>query len=457
MAVIAPLKGVRYDTEVAGSLEDIVTPPYDVISRNEEASYFSRSPFNIIRLDITAEPDAGKDKDNDRYKKPAHFFDQWLKDGILLRDQEPSLYAYDITYTLPDRSQCIRRGFICLVKLTPFEQGDIKPHEQTMAHVVADRLELTKQCRAQFSPVFSIFSDPQGQVMETFGTAPYISVATVADADGTIHTLRKVTDKKIIVKIQNLFNHKSLYIADGHHRYTAALSYQKELNNSGKIPVYRPENFIMMYLCPMEDNGLSIVSPHRLVRLVGAITVSELIDRLNDVFVVEELLECSREAMINELLARMDEEQFIKSGNRSCFGFYHPGEDRGFLLKLKDPLWQDLKGYPTSVRELDVVVFSELIVEQVLQLNEQRCLGENLISFYTDIIDMLDVSVKMATSSNDCTPLLFFLNPMTTEQVINLSDQGLVMPPKSTCFFPHIITGLVMNRLLEDEKILINE
>jgi uncharacterized protein (DUF1015 family) len=155
-----------------------------------------------------------------------------------------------------------------------------------------------------------------------------------------------------------------------------------------------------------------------------------------------------------DVISRNEEASY---SSRSCFGFYHPGEDRGFLLKLKDPLWQDLKGYPTSVRELDVVVFSELIVEQVLQLDEQRCLGENLITFYTDIIDMLDVSVKMATSSNDCTPLLFFLNPMSTEQVKNLSDQGLVMPPKSTCFFPNMITGLVMNRLLEDEKILINE
>lgn len=457
MAVIAPLKGVRYDTEVAGSLEDIVTPPYDVISRNEEASYSSRSPFNIIRLDIISEPTAEKDNDTDRYKKSAHFLDHWLKEGILLRDQEPSLYPYDITYTLPDRSQGVRRGFICLVKITDFEQGGIKLHEQTITTVVTDRLELIKQCRAQFSPVFSLFSDPQGQVMETFGTAPSISIATVADADGMIHTLRKVTDKKVIGKIQNLFSHKSLYIADGHHRYTAALAYQKEMNNPEKIPGYRPENFIMMYLCPMEEQGMSIVSPHRLISLPGTVTVSELTGRLHEVFEVEELRGYSREAMINELLARMDEEQLTKYRNRSCFGFYHPGEDRGYLLKLEDPLWQDLKGYPPTVRELDVVVFSELIVDQVLKLDKQHDEGENLISFYTDIIDMLDVSVKMATSGNDCTPLLFLLNPMRTEQVKKLSDQGTVMPPKSTCFFPNIISGLVMNRLLEDEKILINE
>ncbi len=457
MAVIAPLKGVRYDPEVSGPLEDIVTPPYDVISRNEEAFYSSRSPYNIIRLDIPSETVAGRDKEGKRYKKAAEFFDHWLRQGVLLSDDEPSFYPYDISYKLPDSSRRIRRGFICLVQLNPLATGDVKSHEQTVESAVLDRIELTRQCRAQFSPVFSLYSDAQNLVLETLGRAPYISLAKVTDADGTVHTLKKVTDSEIIIKIQKFFNHKSLYIADGHHRYHAALTYKEELHNSAALPDYRPENFIIMHLCPMEGEGVSISSPHRLIRLPGIVAVSELTDTFRDVFEVEELQGCSRETLLNELLARMDEEQFTKTTRRSCFGFYHPGEDRGFLLTLKDLQWQDLKGYHARLRELDVVVFSELIVGQILQLDEEQGEDGNLMSYHTEISDMLDAAVKMTASDSDFTPLLFLLNPMGTQQIKNLSDQGLLMPPKSTCFFPNSITGLVMNSLTEDEKILIVE
>lgn len=457
MAVIAPLRGVRYDPEVSGSLEDIVTPPYDVISSNEEAFYSSRSPYNIIRLDIPRETAAGRDKEGVRYKNAADLFNHWLREGILLRDDEPSVYPYDISYRRPDRSQHKRRGVICLVQLSPPGTGDVKPHELTIDSAVVDRFELTRQCRAQFSPVFSLYSDPQNLVLETLGRAPYISIATVTDADGTVHTLKKVTDSEIIIKIQKLFNQKSLYIADGHHRYNAALAYKEKLHNSGTLPVYRPENFIMMHLCPIQGEGESISSPHRLIRLPGITAVSELTDKLGDVFEVEELQECSRQTLLNELLARLDEEQFAKIKSRSCFGFYHPGEDRGFLLKLKNPRWQDLKGYHERVRELDVVVFNELIVGQILQLDEEKREDQNFMSFHREIPEMLDYAVKMTASDSDFTPLLFLLNPIRREQVKNLSDQGLLMPPKSTCFFPNSLTGLVMNRLTEDEKILITE
>lgn len=153
----------------------------------------------------------------------------------------------------------------------------------------------------------------------------------------------------------------------------------------------------------------------------------------------------------------MDEEQLINDRHRTCFGFYHPGEDRGFLLKLKESKRHDLKGYHPSLRELDVIVFSEFIVDRVLQLDEELCEQENLISFHRDTSDMIDISVKMATLDGGDTPLLFLLNRTNMEQVKNVSEQGQLMPLKSSCFFPEIISGLVLNRLMEDEKIFIIE
>ena len=457
MAIIAPLKGVRYDADTAGPLEDIVTPPYDVVSKNEEASYASRSPFNIIRLDITSDPGRQSDLNRKRSKKSADLFDKWLKNGVLLRDQEPSFYPYDITYQIPDGSICTRRGFICLVQLTTFDQGEVKPHAQAFGTVIDGRLELNRHCRAQFGQVFSLFSDPHGDVIKTFDDSSNISIATLTDANGNVHTLRKVVDKDTIVKIQKLIAQKDLYIADGHHRYLAALAYQKELKRSSTFSDERPGNFIMMCLSPIENNGLLILPTHRLIKFPGLLRVSEVTDRLQSIFVIKELMEGSRETIINELLSRMDEEQLINDCHRTCFGFYHPGEDRGFLLKLMDSKRRDLKGYHPSLRELDVIAFSEFIVDQVLQLDEELCEQENLISFHRDTSDMVDISVKMATMNGGDTPLLFLLNRTNMVQVKNVSDQGQLMPPKSTCFFPELISGLVLNRLIEDEKILIIE
>ena len=457
MAIIAPLKGVRYDPDTAGPLEDIVAPPYDVVSKNEEASYASRSPFNIIRLDITSEPGWQGDLNRKRSKKSADLFDRWLKEGVLLRDQEPSFYPYDITYQRPDGSLCIRRGFVCLVQLTAFDQGEVKPHAHAFRTVIDDRLELTRHCRAQFGQVLSLFSDPHGDVIKTLDDTSNISISTVTDANGNIHTLRKVVDKDAIVKIQNLIARKNLYIADGHHRYLSALAYQKELKRSGTFSGDRPENFIMMCLSPMEDNGLLILPAHRLIKFPGPLTASDVTDRLQNIFDLKELKEGSRETIINDLLSRMDEEQLINDRRRTCFGFYHPGEDRGFMLKLMDSKRQDLKRYQPSLRELDVIAFSEFIVDQVLQLDEELCEQENLITFHRDTSDMLDISVKMATMEGGDTPLLFLLNRPRLEQVKNLSEQGQLMPPKSTCFFPELVSGLVLNRLIENEKILIIE
>ncbi|MEE4164748.1 MAG: DUF1015 domain-containing protein [Desulfocapsaceae bacterium] len=455
MALVAPLKGVRYDPDVAGTLEDIVTPPYDIISKNEEASYVSRSPYNIIRLDITKEPGREKTEDGNRYKSSADLFQHWLHDGVLLRDREPSFYPYDITYKRADGSSGLRRGFICLVQVSPFSHGDVKPHEQTFDSVIADRLALTKQCRAQFSQVFSLYSDPRNEVITALDEAANSTIAKLSDGDGNIHELRKIADRETIGRVQTLFEQKSLYIADGHHRYTTALAYQNALAAAGPLAADRPENFIMMYLSPMEDRGLSILPTHRMVTFPGQISVSELLERLQRSFEVEELVGGSREGMINELLARLDEKQSTAAKKNNCFGFYHPGEDRGFLLSFADSPKKVVAVHPADIEELDVVVFSDRIISEVLHLDEKQCEQENLILFHSDTSYLLDVSVKQASMNGTSTPLLFLLNPTRVGQVKNVSDRGHVMPHKSTYFYPKIISGLVLNMLLEDEKIVV--
>ena len=129
MAFIAPLKGVRYNPERIGKIDDVVTPPYDVVTEKSVESYASKTPYSMIRLDITKNPGPSESGDA-RYNEAASLFRQWLAEGVLIRDQQDSLYLYEIEYLHPPTGRKrVRKGFVCLVGLAEFSEGVVKPHE----------------------------------------------------------------------------------------------------------------------------------------------------------------------------------------------------------------------------------------------------------------------------------------------------------------------------------------
>ena len=455
MAFIAPLKGVRYNPERVGRIDDVVTPPYDVITEDSVASYISKTPYSMIRLDITKNPGPADGSDA-RYIEATSLFRQWLAEGVLIRDQQNSLYLYEIEYLHPPTgTRRIRKGLLCLVGLAEFSEGIVKPHEKTFDTVIQDRLKLTTYCQAQFSPVFSLYSDKNNEVIKLLELGNGRPVGEVTDADGCVHRLRQVTDSGIIKRTQAMFLEKSLYIADGHHRYTTALAYRRSLQGqAGGLSEKSPANHIMMYLCPMEDQGLSVLPTHRLLKWPGKMTVNELIERLAKGFEMEEIAVGSREVLIGEVLARMGEiEQMSQHKTSTTFGVYHPGEDRCFLLRMKPAAADVLAGKEACLRELDVVILSDLIIEKYFDLEYHRCEDENLIQYFSDPDEALDVAVKNCTDNEDVMPLLFVMNPTRIEQVKNVADLGRIMPHKSTYFYPKLMTGLLFNQLVRDEVI----
>ncbi len=447
MALIKPFCAVRYNTEKAGKLDDLVTPPYDVIQKNAEQALWSRNPFNIIRLDLTKNPGQEKNANSGRFSDAASLLNSWLKEGILVRDSTPSLYPYDVEYKMADGSLRTRKGFICLVALTDFSEQSVKPHEQTFDTVIQDRLELTRKCRAQFSQVFSTFSDPDNRSIAVLDRVKGEPIARITDADGCQHILWQVTNENAIATVQNVLAQNAIYIADGHHRYTTALAYRNERRKEVKqFSSDAPENQITMYLCPMEDVGLSILPVHRLIRYPGALALTVLLKQLDNLFQVQEISGGSREALIGELNSLMAEQQKERLvGEPISLGFYHPGEDRCFLLTIKNRALQKLETYHSSLRDIDAVILTGLVIEDILKLNNAQCEHDSLISFHSDIAEALDISVKESSIENDQTPLLFVLNPTTIGQVKSVSDAGLFMPHKSTYFYPKVVTGLVMN------------
>ncbi len=455
MAFIAPFKGVSFNVEKVGSLDDVVTPPYDVISENAVESYTAKNPYSMIRLDITKNP-GGAVGDDARYQDVADLFQEWLALDVLKRDSQSALYLYTVQYKHPSGKTLTRKGVVAQVGLAEFGEGVVKPHEEIFESVISDRLRLLDATKAQFSQIFSLYSDEENKVLALLdGAKDKDPMGSITDGDGCIHSLYRVTDAVIIKQVQELFIDKALYIADGHHRYTTALAYRRMQKEQRKDFSDRdPANHIMMYLCPMEDPGLSVLPTHRLLHWPGTISIAELCTRLEPWFELEEITEGTREVLLCEVLSRMEEEEGKDAGTLSkTFGVYHPGEDRCFLLTVKPEAYELLNDKPKQLQELDVVVLSDVIIKGALKLDHQRCEADNLIHYFSDPDEAMDVAVKTCFEDDSNTPLLFVMNPTRVKQVKQVADENLIMPHKSTYFYPKVMTGLLFNQQIEGEEV----
>jgi uncharacterized protein (DUF1015 family) len=283
----------------------------------------------------------------------------------------------------------------------------------------------------------------------------------VKDADGGIHSIWPVRDREILAKVREMFTDNAVYIADGHHRYKTSLQFKKLVRERlGELPSDSPYNYTMMYLCPMEDPGLKVLPTHRLVTLPddvlpGLPSMDELASLLSDYFQLEEITGASREIFLGEVLARMEEKVLGGQQDSTMFGLYHAGEDRCFLLNLKQKPGEIevLASKPAALQDLDVVVLSELVVEKILGLEYERVENENLIRYFADPDEALDVAVKECVDHDDSLDLLFLMNNTKVSQVKRVADESLFMPHKATYFYPKILTGFLINKLIGDEKI----
>ena len=452
MAKIAPFRGLRYNPEKINHMEDVVTPPYDVIDEKSQAALLAKNPFNMIQLDLTKQ--AGEEPPADRYDGAKKIFEQWQEDNILIRETEPIIYLYNTTYTLSNGRTFTRKGLVSLVALAEFDEGVVKPHEKTFRGVTDDRLRLIDTCQAQFSQIFSLYPDEQGIIMAALETAcPDEPLYTVEDQDGCQHKLYPITDSKVIAEVQTAFLDKSLYIADGHHRYTTALQLRELMvKRQGKVAEDSPYNHIMMYLCPIEDPGLSVLPTHRLVNMPGEVDLDGLVVKMGEHFDIEEIKGGIRETLMEQVLERMHD----RAQDQTALGMYEPDADRCFLMTLKPGAMEKVVGIEqhAALQELDVVVLSDLIIEKLLGLCHDKCDNEGLVSYFSDPDEAMDVAVKeSADSSSGKSPLLFLMNHTKVEQVKNIADENLVMPHKSTYFYPKILTGLLINKIVAEEKI----
>jgi uncharacterized protein (DUF1015 family) len=433
LADVRPFRGLRYRPGVAANLADILSPPFDVISPEAQRFLLRRHPDNVVRLELGEERLDDTPQDN-RYTRAAATLSDWLSEGILAVDPEPAFYLYDQEFFRGGRL-LRRRVLLARVRLEPWEKGVVLPHEHTLIAPKEDRLQLLRHCRTSFSPVFALYRDAYGRVRAAAGQAARAApLAEAREPGGETHTLYGLADDAATDSIHDLFRDRTLYVADGHHRYETALAYRGErraANWSGE----EPENFVFMALTAAEDPGLVVLPIHRMVRL--ATIPDDLPARFEELFLVEDLGPVRSGGPLRDALARLSE-----AGSREpAYVVVGPGPSRLRLLRPRDveALRASLPpNAPAAWRDLDVALLQYAVLEGLLGIDADRLARGGALE-YTD-----DGAEALEAVASGRAPLAFLLNATPVEQILAVADAGERMPQKSTFFYPKLATGLVM-------------
>lgn len=440
MAKIIPFRGIFYNPDKIHNLAEVITPPYDIISKQDQCNFYKQSPYNVIRLDMGKATKKDTDKNN-RHTRAANFLNRWLSEKILMQDTSPAFYLTTIDFTLQNKT-VTRYGLIALVGLEPFNKGIILPHEKTFSKVSAERFELIKACHANFSPIFSLYSD-QNVILNSLKDAVCSKKPDISfiDKQGMKHRLWRITDSSIHRYVADTMKEKSIFIADGHHRYETALNYKNRISSTvSDFNDDHPANYVMMYLSSMEDPGLVILPAHRMLTGIKDSTLASFIQKAENYFHIKRILFENKEmgkAQANFISA-------LKSNSsKNMIGVFMKTGSGFYLLTLKPNVMKHITGdnRPDPLKNLDVTVLTNIILMEILGFDQSMLDNEKLIAYSSS-----EEKAIQEVASGRC-DITFILNPTKINQLREIAQQGLIMPRKSTYFYPKVITGQVINRL----------
>jgi uncharacterized protein (DUF1015 family) len=439
MAEVIPFNGVRYNPEAIDNMAAVVAPPYDVITAAEQDGFYKRHPHNVIRL-ILGKTNPGDTPDDNVHIRSARSFEQWMADGVLVTDRTPAYYLTTVDFDI-DGQRCKRFGLIARVRLEPFEKGVILPHERTFSKVKSERLLLRKACHANFSPIFGLFMDDANVLGRLQAICDHQSaVMDLVDGAGHRHRLWLVTDDQNVSFLQRFFEPKRIYIADGHHRYETALNYRRWVEeNSADFTPDHPANYVLMSLSSMEDPGLVILPAHRLIKHLPATVSAKLLKSVPDCF---EVMPMDTSGGIDTALATLNT-TLAAHADRQAIGLITKAPLTLQVLVLKEGVMQRLFAHelPEPLRVLDVTVLTHLIMMRLMGFDQAFMDDATKLAYRTTTGD------AMRAISEGEAQMAFILNPTKIEQVRNVAENGLIMPRKSTYFYPKVISGQVFNRL----------
>jgi len=414
---VRPFRALRYDpTRV--SLDNVIAPPYDVVNAEERAFYWARDPHGAIRLELTEDPATEADAD---YRDVAETIAAWRREGVLRLDDTPALYALRQRFAGPDGEPRVREGFFAALRLEPYERRIVRPHERTLAGPKADRLKLLRATRANLSPIFLLYEDPErvltGALTAQLDAGPAVEAR---DPAGVEHRLVAIVDPARIARVQAFLAERPVVIADGHHRYETALAYQAEAGAGGGA------DFVLAYLADAYAPGSLLLPIHRVVREAPAPDDAEWRARLPGW--AEQRVACPDPERIPALLA----EHLAPLAEQHAFA----ADDASGVLRI-------FSRPRTSEQEIGTRVLHAEVLAGVFGLDD-AAVRDGAVAFPKQPLEAArEVRAGRGT-------VALYLNPLRPADVFRVTAAGEVLPQKSTYFHPKLPTGLCFRLLDED-------
>jgi uncharacterized protein (DUF1015 family) len=432
MADIRAFRAYRYDLGRVGALRDVVAPPYDVIDPNLQQALCDQSPYNVIRLILNREQPVDTETNN-RYTRAARHLRDWQQEGILKQDSARALYVYHQEFEVEGRRHT-RRGFLARVRLERFGEGKIFPHEETMAGPKQDRLRLLRATATNLSPIFGLYPDPSGAVQNGLDAAVRRSLPLEAtDHLGVVSRLWPVSDQQLVSAVTGQMGPRPIFIADGHHRYETALRYLEDRRQAGEVrDDEAAPNFVLMMLVGMTDPGLVILPTHRLVSGIGDLTADGLRQLLASEFELATVGQGEQAGRESWELIEADGDQHLLG-----FGTTRDGVWQTARLRSSARMGQLAAEHSPAWRELAVSILHVLVLGQLIAARD----GQPVCRYVNLLHEVLD-----AVSAKEC-QVAVLVPPATMQHVEQIAGNREKMPPKSTYFYPKLLSGLVFNPL----------
>ncbi|MFN4196837.1 MAG: DUF1015 family protein [Caldimicrobium sp.] len=404
-----PFNGFLYNPEKV-KIEDVLAPPYDVVSKEEIASFKQKSPYNIFHLELPEHPEKAK-----------NLLQNFISQKILIKNKGPTLYYYEITFPFEGETY-LRRGYILLTKIYDFQEGMILPHEKIYPNVAEERFNLFLTTLCQFSQIFALYEDPN---LETLEALPHkLDFYFQVKHNQETHRLAKIHNQNLIQKILTFLENKKFYIADGHHRYITALKLKTHLKNSQTNTLQNIDfNYISIYICPFEEKGLLMLPTHR-------------------VFPDKYYL-----PLINnlEIYSTLEKEVSIKDWEREKKFFKENPQYFFIYRKEKIKIFRFKESFLTSLKEqefLNLPLHNFLqILENSLKIQEAELKKAEEVEFTGSEKEAIEKANKKGFA------VLFPKSPI--KLLKEIAKKGKIMPHKATYFYPKILTGAVIYKFDE--------
>lgn len=434
MAKVIPFCGLRYNTDVVSDLREVTAPPYDIISKEQQDSFYEKSEFNIVRVDFAKDfPD--DNDENNKYKRAGEEFDNWIKRGVLKKEEKPAFYIYEQRFKYSD-SEVSLKGIISAVKIEEFEKKIILPHEETLSKAKTDRFNLMKTTGANMSQIYSLFLDEDLEVeflIKSYSQgSPDVSFVT---DDGIKQNIWIITDEEKTKKISDAFESKKLFIADGHHRYETALRYRDTMHRENNSFGEEPYDYVMMMLTSMSDSGLLVFPTHRMIKNLPDFDETILVSSLTEDFSVSKVH--LTDGDYSEII--MDGISAVK--DEKCFALY-TGKDFYYRFELKniDVIDNYITDKSKAYKHLDVTLLHTLVLDRFLGIDRKNMENQKNLSYTRDASMAVE---KVQSGEYQCS---FLINATNVSDIKEVSLANEKMPQKSTYFWPKLVTGIVINK-----------